>query len=102
MASEQRYEQHFDKTWENNFFGLINNQTVCLLCGYHPVVVKKFVIDRHYKNKHADEYSKYVDQEKRNLIEELKLIYQEGSNSSSFNDNDNTSSIKAVTASYAI
>jgi len=26
--------------------------------------VKKFVIDRHYKNKHADEYSKYVDQEK--------------------------------------
>jgi len=102
MATEQRYEQYFDKTWENNFFGLINNQTVCLLCDYYPVVVKKFVIDRHYKNKHADEYSKYVDQEKRNLIEGLKLIYQEGSNSSSFSDNDNTSSIKAVTASYAI
>ncbi|KYN03211.1 General transcription factor II-I repeat domain-containing protein 2A, partial [Cyphomyrmex costatus] len=92
----------FDKTWENNFFACIYNKTICLLCGYEPSVVKKFVIERHYKNKHFNEYFKYVGQEKCNIIEGLKLIYQEGLNSSSSNNNDVTSSIKAVTASYAI
>lgn len=71
------------------------------LCDYQPVVVKKFVIDRHYKNIHSNE-SKYVDQEKCNLIERLKLIYQKGSNSSISNDNDATSSVKTVTALYVI
>ena len=99
MASEQKYEQNFDKVWENNFFAHINNYTVCLLCGYQPVVVKKFVIERHYKNKYLSDYSKYVRQEKSNLIEGLKLIYQEGLNS---NNNDATSSVKAVSASFAI
>ncbi|XP_024880519.1 general transcription factor II-I repeat domain-containing protein 2B-like [Temnothorax curvispinosus] len=101
MASEQKYEQHFDKKWEDSFFTLIGNHTVCILCKYQPAVVKKFVIERHYKKKHSSEYSKYEGQEKRNLIKGLKLIYQE---SSSFNDNSNNanSSVKAVTASYAI
>jgi hypothetical protein len=80
MASEQRYVQHYDKMWQNNFFALINNRTVCLLCGFEPPIIKKFVIERHYKNKHFNDYFKYADQEKINLIEGLKLVYQESRN----------------------
>lgn len=68
MANEQRYKQYFDKIWKNSFFAFINNQMICLLCDYQPIVVKKFVINR-YKNKYSNEYSKYVSQEKYNLIE---------------------------------
>jgi cell division protein FtsI/penicillin-binding protein 2 len=62
-------------------------------------VIKKFVVHRHYENKHSKEYAKYVDEEKSNLIEGLKLIYEDGS--ISHVDNMKTS-IKALTASYAI
>ncbi|XP_067215683.1 protein FAM200A-like [Linepithema humile] len=54
---------------------------------------------RHYKNKHSNEYSKYVDEEKSNLIEGLKLIYQEGRSS---NIDNATPSAQALAASYAI
>ncbi|KYQ55832.1 General transcription factor II-I repeat domain-containing protein 2B [Trachymyrmex zeteki] len=101
-----RYVQSFDKVWEEIFFVSINNKTTCLLCGYQPSVVKKYVLHRHYNIKHSNEYStKYMGQEKHDLIQGLKLVYQEGSiydiegcSSSS----DTTSSIKALTASYAI
>ena len=61
----------------------------------------KFVIESYYKNKHFNKYYKYVGQEKCSLIEGLKLIYQEDLNSPSSNNND-ASSVKTVTASYAI
>jgi len=48
--------------------------------------IKKFVIERRYKNKHFNEYSKYVVQEKCSLIEGLKLIYYEGLKSPSSNN----------------
>ncbi|KAL6421408.1 hypothetical protein ACFW04_014196 [Cataglyphis niger] len=69
MADGQRYVQHYDKNWENNFFAFIHNKTICLLCGYKPSHVKKFLIERHYKNKHSNEYAKYNGEEKINLIE---------------------------------
>jgi len=103
MASEQRYVQHYDKMWKNNFFALINNRTVCLLCGFEPPIIKKFVIERHYISIHFNDYFKYADQEKINLIERLKLVYQESRNPI-FNIGNNAISdaTKAVTASYTI
>lgn len=74
MASEQRHVQQYDKKWESSFFACIHNKTICLLCGYQPSSVKKFVIQKHYETKHK-EYSTYVDEEKFNLIEGLKLEY---------------------------
>ncbi|XP_011872403.1 PREDICTED: general transcription factor II-I repeat domain-containing protein 2A-like, partial [Vollenhovia emeryi] len=56
---------------------------------------------RHYKVKHSNEYSQYVDEEKFNLIEGLKLIYQEGRSPNSDTVNA-TPSANALTASYAI
>ena len=88
--------------WEDSFFACISNKTICLLCGYQPSVVKKFVIEKHYIRKHFKEYSKYVDEEKFNLIEGLKLVYQEGCNPIFEVDNNASSSAKAVTAPYAM
>ncbi|KAL6421117.1 hypothetical protein ACFW04_014112 [Cataglyphis niger] len=106
MADGQRYVQHYDKNWENNFFAFfrIRNKTICLLCGHKPSHVKKFLIERHYKNKNFNEYAKYNGKEKINLINSLKLVYEEGCNdNTNFEINNNaTSSEKAVTASYAI
>jgi len=87
--------------WEDSFFACISNKTICLLCGYEPSILKKFVIEKHYKGKHFKEYSKYVDQEKFNLIEGLKLVYGENCSLVLDIDNDATSSAKAVTASYS-
>lgn len=101
MDKEQRYVQAFDKVWEEMFFASICNKITCLLCGYQPSLIKKYILHRHYKNKHSNEYSKYVDEEKISLIEGLKLIYQEGRSSNSDIDNI-TPSVKALTASYAI
>ncbi|XP_067216876.1 protein FAM200A-like [Linepithema humile] len=53
----------------------------------------------YYKNKHSNEYSKYVDEEKSNLIEGLKLIHQEVRSS---NIDNATSSAQALAALYAI
>jgi len=100
MDSEQRCEQNFDKVWEEIFFAFICDKVTCLLCGYQPSIVKKFILQRHYKTKHFNEYLKYVDEEKSSLIEGLKLVYQEGRSSNSHIDNA-TSSVKALTASYA-
>lgn len=69
---------------------------------YQPSLVKKYILQRHYKVKHLNDYSKYVDQEKSNLIEGLKLIYQEGSSREGSNLDNVTPSVKALTASYAI
>lgn len=102
MDTEQRYEQIFDKAWEDIFFAFVDNKTTCLLCGYQPSVVKKFVLHKHYNAKHSNEYSKYVGQEKYNLIEGLKLIYQEGCSSNSHVVDNTTPSTRALTASYAI
>lgn len=101
MDSSQRCVQSFNKVWEEIFFASISNKIICLLCGYQPSLVKKFVLYRHYENTHSHEYSKYVDEEKLNLIEGLKLVYQEGCSSSSYIDNA-TPSVKALRASYAI
>lgn len=100
MDKMQRYVQSFDRIWEEIFFACVDNKTTCLLCGYQPSLIKKHVLYRHYNNKHSEEYSKYVDEEKRNLIDGLKLVYQEGCSSSSVDNT--TSSLKALTASYAI
>jgi len=60
---------------------------------------KNYILHRHYNNKHLHDYSKYVGQKKYNLIEGLKLVHQ-GCNSISHVDN--TTSSKALIASYAI
>lgn len=101
MDSEQRYAQTFNKVWQDIYFACIHNIITCLLCAYQPSLVKKYILQRHYMCKHSQEYSKYVDEEKLNLIEGLKLVYQEGCSSSSHLDNV-TPSVKALTASYAI
>jgi len=97
MDVKKKYEQGFDKVWEDIFFAKICNETTCLLCGYRPSLIKKYILYRHYNNKHLNEYSKYVGQEKYNLIEGLKLVHQEGC--SSISQVDNTTSSKALIAS---
>lgn len=102
MDSERRYVQTFNKVWQDIYFASINNKIICLLCGYQPSVVKKFVLNRHYTSQHSHEYDlKYGDEEKSNVIEGLKLVYQEGCDSNSQLENV-TPSVKALTASYAI
>lgn len=96
-----RNVQSFNEAWKEYFFALIDNKITCLLCNYQPSVVKKFNIERHYNIKHSTEYSEYVDKEKFDLIEGLKLVYQEGCSSNPSVDNA-TPSVKALTASYAI
>jgi len=66
-----------------NFFASIHNKTTCRLCGYQPSVVKKYILHRHYNMKHSKNYSIYVNKEKTNIIEELKLTYQEDCSSNS-------------------
>ncbi|KYN16303.1 General transcription factor II-I repeat domain-containing protein 2A [Trachymyrmex cornetzi] len=86
---------------ERNFFASINNKTTCLLCGHQPSTVTKYNLHRHYNIKHSKDYSKYMDKEKFDLIEELKLVYKDGCNSSSHVDNA-IPSVKALTVLYAI
>lgn len=101
MAGKQNYNQQYNPLWEDYFFAFIANSTVCLLCGYQPTVVKKYVIEKHYKRKHSDEYVQYVGHEKSNLIEGLKLVYAESCTAIP-NVIDGISSKCALAASYAI
>ncbi|XP_070169425.1 general transcription factor II-I repeat domain-containing protein 2-like [Polyergus mexicanus] len=103
-SSKQRYEQRYLKVWEDIFFAFVRNRTICLLCGYEPSIVKKYILERHYRIKHSGEYSNYACQEKLKILEGLKLVYQEGDSicqdtliSNASHDNE-----KAVAASYAI
>lgn len=101
MDREQRCVQSLQKGMEEIFFASVCNKITCLLCGYQPLLDKKYNLLRHYQNKHSDNYSKYMNEEKFNLIEGLKLVYQEGCSSNSHIDNA-TPSVKALRASYAI
>lgn len=101
MDKDQRYVQMFNKKWQDIYFAFVDNKVTCLLCGYQPSVIKKYYLFRHYNSKHSHGYSKYVDEEKSNLIAGLKLVYQEGCSSKCDLDNA-TPSVKALTASYAI
>ncbi|KYN03873.1 General transcription factor II-I repeat domain-containing protein 2B, partial [Cyphomyrmex costatus] len=89
----------FDKSWEiNYFFSCISGRTICLLCRYELSVAKKFVIEKHFKNRHEKNYSNYSNSEKLSVIEGLKLVHQENSIPSS-SSNDDSSSLQA---SYAV
>ncbi|EZA53490.1 General transcription factor II-I repeat domain-containing protein 2B [Ooceraea biroi] len=95
----QKYIQEFDRSWEINYFlNYISNRTICLLCGFEPSIIKKFVIDRHFRRCHSVQYSNYSDTEKLNIIEALKLVYQDDVVSSP----PENSSEKPLLASYAI
>jgi len=96
---KQIYEQQYLKVWKDIFFAFVRNRTICLLCGYEPSIVKRYNLERHYRIKHAAEYSSYGCQEKLNLLEGLKLVYQEGDYQDTLVSN---ASHKAVAASYAM
>lgn len=98
---EQRCVHSSEKDMEEIFFTYISNKITCLLCSFQPSFVRKYNCRRHYQEKHYNNYSKYVDEEKLNLIEGLKLIHQKGCSSIS-HINNATSSVKALTTSYAI
>lgn len=89
--------------WEDIFFVLVRNQTTCLLCGYEPSVVRKYVLERHYRVKHSG-YSSYTYQEKLKILEGLKLVYQaDNSVSRDFLiSNTDNNDAKALAASYAV
>ncbi|XP_018394276.1 PREDICTED: general transcription factor II-I repeat domain-containing protein 2B-like [Cyphomyrmex costatus] len=65
---------------------------------YELSVAKKFVIEKHFKNRHEKNYSNYSNSEKLSVIEGLKLVHQENSIPSS-SSNDDSSSLQA---SYAV
>ncbi|XP_070519722.1 general transcription factor II-I repeat domain-containing protein 2A-like [Cardiocondyla obscurior] len=86
-----------------NFLGDMTDELESYGCGSY---ITSFVSGgpkfySHYHQKHLSEYVKYQGVEKSNLIESLKLVYQEGCSSNSSIDNA-TPSRKALTASYAI
>jgi hypothetical protein len=102
MTTEKNYKQPFAKTWEDSFFACIANRIVCLLCGFEPTCVKKYVIHRHYECKHSKEYSVYVGHEKSALIAALQLVYQQRFDAmSEVCDNEHIQD-KTIRASYAI
>lgn len=70
-----------------------------LLCGFEPALIKKNAIERHYSHYHAQEYASYEGREKFDLIEGLRLVYQEGR---TYIPEASSSSEKACIASYAI
>jgi len=98
-SGKQKYEQRYLKVWENIFFAFVCNWTICLLCGYEPSIVKRYILERHYRIKHSAEYSNYTCQGKLNILEGLKLVYQERDYQDTLVSN---ASQKAVAASYAI
>lgn len=103
MSSKQKYKQWYRKVWENYFFAAICGETVCLLCGFKPSTIRQDKIQRHYKRKHFREYAQYVGLEKHNLIEGLKLVFQQSRDVNVESKvEDGTSSKKALTASYKI
>lgn len=56
-------------------------QFVCYVIMSRRVsIVKKYILERHYRVKHSGEYSKYTTQEKLKIFERLKLAYQEDDN----------------------
>lgn len=58
------------------FFAYIANKTICLMCSYKPFSVKKFIIEKYYTSEHFKEYSNYMNPDKFNIIEELKLYHE--------------------------
>lgn len=109
--TKQRYGQRYDKEWEDMFFGLVDNRTTCLLCGFQPSIIKKFILKRHYGMRHHKQYSNYTGQEKLNILEGLKLVYQKSdnicddtlsSNADSIDNADSDNNAKALVASYAV
>lgn len=46
------------------------------MCSYKPFTVKKFVIEKYYTSEHFKEYSNYMNPDKFNIIEELKLYHE--------------------------
>jgi len=99
--STQRYGQRHDKVWEDIFFAFVRNRTICLLCNYEPSVVKKYILERHYRVKHSGEYSKYTAQEKLKILEGLKLVHHEDSTYHSLISNADNDDAKTLAASYA-
>ena len=72
--------QVFHKSWKfNYFFSYISDRIIGLLCCFQPSVVKKYVLEKHFKTRHSVNYLNYSNSEKLNVIEELKLVYQENS-----------------------
>lgn len=102
MATIQHHKQKFNKAWEDIFFACIANRTVCVLCGFEPICVEKYIVKRHYELKHSKDYSTYEGHEKSALIEALRLVYQQRFEAISDTSDDEEDKQRAIRASYAI
>jgi hypothetical protein len=102
MATMQHHKQKFHKAREDIFFACIANRTVCVLCGFEPTCVEKYIVKRHYELKHSKDHSTYKGHEKSALIEALRLVYQQRFEAISDTSDDEEDKQPAIRASYAI
>ncbi|XP_026582004.1 general transcription factor II-I repeat domain-containing protein 2-like [Pseudonaja textilis] len=63
----------FQKRWEAEYlFADIDGKAMCLVCGAHVAVLKKYNMRRHYETKHEDKYKHMDIQQKLKKVEEFK------------------------------
>ncbi|XP_032065870.1 general transcription factor II-I repeat domain-containing protein 2-like [Thamnophis elegans] len=63
----------FQKRWEAEYlFADIDGKAMCLVCGGHVAVLKKYNMRRHYETKHEDKYKHMDIQQKLKKVEEFK------------------------------
>lgn len=107
MATKRKIHRS-DEVLAKNFFTSIQNQTICLICGFTPVTASQYHLQRHYETLHSESYADYSEPETKALIEGLKLVYCESRFDLEQLENETiksfpeTSSEKAVAASYAV
>ncbi|XP_058025772.1 general transcription factor II-I repeat domain-containing protein 2-like [Ahaetulla prasina] len=65
----------FQKRWEAEYlFADIDGKAMCLVCGAHVAVLKKYNMRRHYETKHEDKYKHMDIQQKLKKVEEFKKV----------------------------
>ena len=59
----------FQEQWKlQYFFTEVKGKASCLICQETVSALKKYNIKRHYDSKHADEYDKFTDQSRKDMI----------------------------------
>lgn len=90
----------FQEKWERKYFFVEHRDIpTCLICMGKVAVNKEFNIRRHYITKHAEEYAKYLGDEREDRVAKLKssFLRQQGFFKKATKENE-----AAVKASYVV
>lgn len=92
--------RQFQEKWETEYFFVEHRGTpTCLICTEKVAVYKEYNIRRHYSTRHAEEYTKYQGDERKNRVANLKkcLLRQQELFKKAKKENE-----AAVEASYTV